>query len=74
MSLQFMDINAVISDFRVSLPTGCATAAAIDRRDSRLYILMSARREGYHDFAQRLEAVMSGRRVPAPQLEETVAA
>jgi hypothetical protein len=55
-----MNINALIAEFRKTLPAQSATAVAIDNNESRTTIGRSARREGYLKFAQDLDALMRG--------------
>ncbi|MGH8727168.1 MAG: hypothetical protein ACREV9_03185 [Burkholderiales bacterium] len=72
MVLLSLKINALIEDFRKSIPMDSATARAIDRKDSRRKILLYAKAEGHLKFAQELEGALSGK--PARETEDDKAA
>jgi hypothetical protein len=70
MILPAETVSALIAEFRKTIPSVRMTAAAIDHRESRLFILMCARREGYYEFAKKLEDAMCGRDQPPVDDEE----
>jgi hypothetical protein len=59
MALLSLQINALIEDFRKSVPVDSATARAIDRKDSRRKIALYAKAEGYLKFAEQLEQALA---------------
>jgi hypothetical protein len=73
MALLSLQINALIEDFRKTIPVDSATARAIDRKDSRRKIVLYAKAEGHLAFAAQLEQALGGRRdahtdeTPLPQ-------
>jgi hypothetical protein len=61
-----MQINALIEDFRRTIPLDSATARAIDRKDSRRKIVLYAKAEGHLRFATQLEQALAAKREARP--------
>jgi hypothetical protein len=70
MPLLSLQINALIEDFRKTIPVDSATARAIDRKDSRRKIVLYAKAEGHLEFAQQLEGALTAKQELEPALEQ----
>jgi len=67
------NVQSILEELRQSLPGDSATAMAIDGNAPRLAIARLARRDGFVDFAERIESALLFCPVP-PQDQPRAAA